>query len=49
MKIIDGDLLKITTGIIAHQVNTLGIMGAGLAKSLGFKKLTLKLRTFVLY
>lgn len=34
MKIINGDLLSIEEGIICHQVNTYGIMGAGLALSL---------------
>jgi O-acetyl-ADP-ribose deacetylase (regulator of RNase III) len=34
MKIINGDLLNVKEGIICHQVNTYGIMGAGLALSL---------------
>lgn len=34
MKIINQDILKITRGIIVHQVNCQGKMGAGLAKSI---------------
>lgn len=31
MKIVDGDILDVESGIIAHQVNCVGVMGAGLA------------------
>jgi len=31
MKIIEGDLLSVHTGVIAHQVNCRKVMGAGLA------------------
>lgn len=31
MKIIEGDITEVKSGIIVHQVNTLGIMGGGLA------------------
>lgn len=34
MKVINQDITKITAGIIVHQVNTSGIMGAGVAKAL---------------
>ena len=37
MQIIKGDLLEIEVGIIAHQVNCKGVMGAGLAKVLRAK------------
>jgi O-acetyl-ADP-ribose deacetylase (regulator of RNase III) len=37
MKVIKGDLLAIESGIICHQVNCKGVMGAGLAKSLRAK------------
>lgn len=37
MEIIKGDLLAIEHGIICHQVNCKGVMGAGLAKSLKAK------------
>lgn len=32
MEIMDGDLLKIEDGIIAHQCNCRGVMGAGVAR-----------------
>lgn len=31
MDIVDGDLLAVKTGLIAHQVNCQGVMGAGVA------------------
>lgn len=31
LKVIEGNLLDIKEGIIAHQVNTAGVMGAGIA------------------
>jgi O-acetyl-ADP-ribose deacetylase (regulator of RNase III) len=31
MQVVEKDLLSITTGIIMHQTNTLGVMGAGVA------------------
>ena len=31
MKIINGNILDITEGVIVHQVNCKGVMGAGLA------------------
>lgn len=31
---IDGDITKIETGIITHQVNCKGVMGSGVAKSI---------------
>lgn len=34
MRIISGNLLNISAGIIVHQVNCKGVMGAGLAKSI---------------
>jgi len=34
MRVITEDLLSIESGIIVHQVNTDGVMGAGIAKSL---------------
>lgn len=34
MKIIIGDITEITEGIIVHQTNAWGIMGAGLAKQI---------------
>ena len=34
MKIIDGNILYITQGVIVHQVNCQGVMGAGIAKSI---------------
>lgn len=34
MKIIKGDILSIEEGIICHQVNCMGVMGAGLAKKM---------------
>jgi len=37
MKIIYRDLLSIEDGIICHQVNTLGIMGSGIAKTIRIK------------
>lgn len=37
MQIMKGDLLSIEVGIVAHQVNCKGVMGAGLAKSLRAK------------
>lgn len=32
MKVVDGDLLDVTEGLIAHQVNCRGVMGAGVAR-----------------
>jgi O-acetyl-ADP-ribose deacetylase (regulator of RNase III) len=32
VKVVDGDLLDITDGLIAHQVNCRGVMGAGVAR-----------------
>lgn len=37
VELIKGNLLTIESGIIAHQVNCKGVMGAGLAKSLKAK------------
>lgn len=37
MQIIKGNLLEIESGIICHQVNCKGVMGAGLARSLKAK------------
>lgn len=37
MKLIEGDLLTITDGIIIHQVNCQGVMGSGVAKALSTK------------
>lgn len=37
MQIIEGDLLNTQHGIIGHQVNCYGIMGAGLAKQIKAK------------
>lgn len=37
MQVIKGDLLAIESGIISHQVNCQGVMGAGLAKALRHK------------
>jgi len=37
MKIINQDLLTVTKGIIAHQCNCKGVMGAGLAKAMRAK------------
>lgn len=34
MKIIEGDILDITDGIICHQVNCLGVFNKGLAKQI---------------
>jgi O-acetyl-ADP-ribose deacetylase (regulator of RNase III) len=34
MQIISADILSIDSGIITHQVNCRGVMGAGLAKAL---------------
>lgn len=34
MKVIEGDLLEITNGVICHQVNCKRVMGSGLAKSI---------------
>lgn len=34
MDIIEGDILDVKKGIICHQVNCKGVMGAGLAKSI---------------
>ena len=36
MRYIEGDILKIQEGIICHQVNCIGYMGAGIA--LGIKR-----------
>lgn len=32
MKVVEGDLLDVTEGLIAHQVNCRGVMGAGVAR-----------------
>jgi O-acetyl-ADP-ribose deacetylase (regulator of RNase III) len=32
MIVVDGDLLDVTEGLIAHQVNCRGVMGAGVAR-----------------
>lgn len=37
MNIIEGNLLNISTGIIVHQVNCLGVMGRGLAAQIRSK------------
>lgn len=37
MKIINRDITTITEGVIVHQVNTAGVMGAGVAKALADK------------
>lgn len=37
MKVVHGDILEIKTGIICHQVNAKGVMGAGLAKHIRAK------------
>lgn len=37
MRIESGNLLDVTTGIVVHQVNCKGVMGAGLAKALRAK------------
>lgn len=34
MNIIEQDLLDVTHGVIAHQVNCVGVMGAGLARQI---------------
>ena len=34
IKIVNGDLLKSNLSLIAHQTNCLGVMGAGIAKSI---------------
>ena len=34
IKIVDGDLLQANLPLIAHQTNCLGVMGAGIAKSI---------------
>lgn len=34
IKIVDGDLLQSNLPLIAHQTNCLGVMGAGIAKSI---------------
>lgn len=39
---IDGDLLNVDSGIVVHQVNCMGVMGAGLAKALSDKYADLK-------
>lgn len=36
-QIVHGNLLDIESGIIAHQVNCKGVMGAGLAKQIRLK------------
>jgi O-acetyl-ADP-ribose deacetylase (regulator of RNase III) len=46
MKIIQGNLLRIEKGIICHQVNCLGAMGAGLALALR-KKYPLAYRDYI--
>ena len=37
MKIIEGNLLDINKGVIIHQVNNRGVMGAGIAKQIRAK------------
>lgn len=37
MNVIEGDLLDIHRGILAHQVNCMGVMGAGLALQIADK------------
>lgn len=37
IEIVNGDLLKADLPIIAHQTNCLGVMGAGIAKSIKYK------------
>ena len=37
MNIIEKDILTVTKGVIAHQVNCKGVMGAGLAKKIADK------------
>jgi len=37
MKIVEGNLLDVKKGIICHQVNTYGVMGAGIAFAIGQK------------
>jgi O-acetyl-ADP-ribose deacetylase (regulator of RNase III) len=32
--VVDGDLLDVTEGLIAHQVNCRGVMGAGVARAI---------------
>lgn len=32
MRVVDGDLLDVTEGLIGHQVNCRGVMGAGVAR-----------------
>ena len=34
IKIVDGDLLQANVPLIAHQTNCLGVMGAGIARSI---------------
>jgi O-acetyl-ADP-ribose deacetylase (regulator of RNase III) len=34
VKVVEGDLLDVTEGLIAHQVNCRGVMGAGIARSI---------------
>lgn len=34
LTVIDGDLLDVTEGVIAHQVNCQGVMGAGVARAI---------------
>jgi O-acetyl-ADP-ribose deacetylase (regulator of RNase III) len=34
MKVVTGNLLEVETGLIVHQVNCLGFMGRGIAKSI---------------
>lgn len=34
IKIIDGDILQATEDIICHQVNSMGVMGGGIAKQI---------------
>lgn len=37
MKIIDQNMLDVTEGVIVHQVNTSGVMGAGIARAIAQK------------
>lgn len=48
MKIINQDILNVTEGIIVHQTNCCGVMGAGLAKNIKekFPKVFQEYRSF---
>lgn len=37
MRIVNQDLLSVESGVIAHQVNCLGVMGAGVARQIAAK------------